>query len=161
MSREVSDELLREYDALVFEFERRGGWDVEFERNRVANGLEIPEAQRSQLFKMLSGGEKTRVNLARLILEDTDILLLDEPTNHLDINATEWLESYLSKFKGTVSCHFARPVFSRQRRDAHDRDHQGKAEFYGGNYSFYVVEKQRLYDEQLKQIRAESRMPDD
>ena len=61
-----------------------------------------PPSMREQLFESLSGGEKTRVNLARLILEDTDILLLDEPTNHLDLRATEWLEEYLGKFKGTV-----------------------------------------------------------
>ena len=68
----------------------------------MCNGLTIPQSMREQLFDKLSGGEKTRVNLARLILEDTDILLLDEPTNHLDLRATEWLEEYLDKFKGTV-----------------------------------------------------------
>ena len=57
---------------------------------------------REQLFESLSGGEKTRVNLARLILEDTDILLLDEPTNHLDLRATEWLEEYLIRFRGAI-----------------------------------------------------------
>jgi ATPase subunit of ABC transporter with duplicated ATPase domains len=102
LSGDASDALLAEYDALAYAFERDGGWDVEFERNRVANGLQIPAQQRGQLFSTLSGGEKTRVNLARLILEDTDILLLDEPTNHLDIRATEWLEAYLDRFKGTV-----------------------------------------------------------
>ena len=57
---------------------------------------------RQRLFDQLSGGEKTRVNLGRLILEDTDILLLDEPTNHLDLQATEWLEDYIRSFRGTV-----------------------------------------------------------
>ena len=57
---------------------------------------------RQREFALLSGGEKTRVNLARLILEDTDILLLDEPTNHLDMRATEWLEDYILHFRGTV-----------------------------------------------------------
>ena len=60
--------------------------------NKIASGLSIPPEMRRQLFDSLSGGEKTRVNLGRLILEDTDILLLDEPTNHLDLHATEWLE---------------------------------------------------------------------
>ena len=68
----------------------------------MCNGLEISQDMRGQLFSSLSGGEKTRVNLARLILEDTDILLLDEPTNHLDLRATEWLEEYLDRYKGTV-----------------------------------------------------------
>ena len=73
---------------------------------------------RGQLFDSLSGGEKTRVNLARLILEDTDILLLDEPTNHLDMHATEWLEDYLLHFQGTVLAIIARPLVPRQGRAA-------------------------------------------
>ena len=85
MVEDSSPETMREYDRLNADFERLGGYDVDFERDRVANGLEIPAAMRARLFSQLSGGEKTRVNLARLILEDTDILLLDEPTNHLDL----------------------------------------------------------------------------
>jgi ATPase subunit of ABC transporter with duplicated ATPase domains len=146
---------LREYDALSFEFERSGGYDLEFERNRVVNGLKIPHAQRQQLFSTLSGGEKTRVNLARLILENTDILLLDEPTNHLDINATEWLEEYLGKFRGTVLIishdrYFLDNVVTRTIEIS-----DGKAEYYGGNYSFYVEEKERRYQEQLKKYEWE------
>ena len=155
MSSETSKTLLEEYDKLAYTFERSGGWDIEFERNRVANGLEIPSAQRSQLFSSLSGGEKTRVNLARLILEDTDILLLDEPTNHLDINATEWLEAYLSKFKGTVLIisHDRYFLDSVVRRTIEISN--GKAEYYSGNYSFYVAEKQRRFEEQLKKYERE------
>ena len=155
MSSDASPALLKEYDELVFAFERSGGWDLDFERNRVANGLEIPQKQREQLFSTLSGGEKTRVNLARLILEDTDILLLDEPTNHLDINAAEWLESYLNKFKGTVLIishdrYFLDCVVSRTIEIA-----DGKAEHYGGNYSFFVAEKQRRLEEQQKKYERE------
>lgn len=102
MERDQSPALLREYDRLSEDFRRLGGYDMETDRNRVANGLQIPASMRSQPFDSLSGGERTRVNLARLILEDTDILLLDEPTNHLDLRATEWLEDYLLHFKGTV-----------------------------------------------------------
>ena len=81
MERDASPALLQEYDRLSAEFQRLGGYTMESDRSRVANGLQIPLRQREQLFDSLSGGEKTRVNLARLILEDTDILLLDEPTN--------------------------------------------------------------------------------
>ena len=155
MANNDSPTLLKEYDELLFEFERSGGWELDFERNRVANGLEIPQQQRSQLFSTLSGGEKTRVNLARLILEDTDVLLLDEPTNHLDINAAEWLEAYLGKFKGTVLIishdrYFLDCVVSRTIEII-----DGRAEHYGGNYSFYVAEKQRRYEEQLKKFERE------
>ena len=65
------------------------------EVDKICNGLGILPQQREQLFDSLSGGEKTRVNLARLLLEKTDILLLDEPTNHLDLNSVEWLEGYI------------------------------------------------------------------
>ena len=102
MEHDSSPALLREYDKLSDDYRRLGGYSMEIDRNRVANGLQIPSAQREQLFSSLSGGENTRVNLGRLILEDTDILLLDEPTNHLDLRATEWLEDYILHFKGTV-----------------------------------------------------------
>ena len=142
--------LLEEYDRLQARFENLGGYSTEVELNRVANGLDIPASMRSQLFDSLSGGEKTRVNLARLILEDTDILLLDEPTNHLDMHATEWLEDYLLRFKGTVLTishdrWFLDKVVTRTIEIVH-----GRAEVYNGNYSFYMEEKQRRYEEQMK-----------
>ncbi len=155
MAADTSPELLREYDALAYDYERSGGYDLNFERNRVANGLEIPLKQREQLFSTLSGGEKTRVNLARLILEDTDILLLDEPTNHLDIGATEWLEEYLGKFRGTVLIISHDRYFLDNAVTRTIEILNGKAEFYGGNYSFYVAEKERRYQEQLKKYDSE------
>jgi len=150
-----SEKLLADYDKLLADYQRLGGYDMDYEVNRVANGLEIPDAQRKQLFSTLSGGEKTRINLARLILEKTDILLLDEPTNHLDTNAVEWLEDYISKFKGTVLIishdrHFLDKSVTRIVEIAN-----GKAEFYNGNYSFYVVEKERRFEEQLKKYEKE------
>lgn len=145
------------YDALSAEFEALDGWNADVERNKVANGLDIPPAMRTQLFASLSGGEKTRVNLARLILEKTDILLLDEPTNHLDMKATQWLEDYLEHFRGTVLTishdrYFLDKVVSRIVEI-----NAGKAEFYGGNYSFYVAEKQARLAEQLKKYEQESK----
>ena len=155
MATDDSPGLLQAYDRLSEDFRRLGGYDMEHERDRVANGLDIHAAMRAQSFESLSGGEKTRVNLARLILEDTDILLLDEPTNHLDLRSTEWLEDYLLHFRGTVL------VISHDRYFL-DRVVQrsidlstGKAEFYSGNYSFYVVERQRRFDEQLKQYEKD------
>ncbi|MEG2518190.1 MAG: ABC-F family ATP-binding cassette domain-containing protein [Oscillospiraceae bacterium] len=155
MSGNNSDALLCEYDRAAGEFERLDGYNVETERNRVANGLEIPEAMRAQLFSKLSGGEKTRVNLARLILEDTDILLLDEPTNHLDLRATEWLEEYLSRFRGTVLAISHDRFFLDTAVSRTIEIVDGKAEFYNGNYSFYVAEKQHRYEEQLKKYEKE------
>ncbi len=144
-------DILDKYDRLSAEYERLGGYSADYERDRVANGLDVSAAMRAQLFDSLSGGEKTRVNLARLILEDTDILLLDEPTNHLDLKSTEWLEDYIKKFRGTVLAvsHDRWFMDSIAQRCIELRD--GKCEFYSGNYSFYVIEKQRRYEEMLKQ----------
>ncbi len=155
MEADQSPALLREYDRLSDDFRRLGGYEMETERNRVANGLDIPAAMRSQPFDSLSGGEKTRVNLARLILEDTDILLLDEPTNHLDLHATEWLEDYLLRFRGTVLTishdrYFLDRVVQRSIEIS-----EGKAELYSGNYSFYVEERQRRFDEKLKKYEKD------
>ena len=155
MGQDSDPALLRRYDALTAAFETGGGYDTITPLNKVCNGLEISQDMRSQLFSSLSGGEKTRVNLARLILEDTDILLLDEPTNHLDLRATEWLEEYLDKYKGTVlAISHDRWFLDRVvKRVIEIQD--GKAEFYEGNYSFYVVEKEHRYQEKLKQYEKE------
>lgn len=147
--------LLRRYDTLSASFEAGGGYDTVTALNKVCNGLGISRDMREQFFDDLSGGERTRVNLARLILEDTDILLLDEPTNHLDLHATEWLEEYLDKFRGTVlAISHDRWFLDRVVSRIVELEH-GKAEFYSGNYSFYVVEKQRRYEEKQRQYEKE------
>ena len=155
MAEDSSPALLREYDRLSADFQRLGGYSMESDRSRVANGLQIPGRQREQLFDSLSGGEKTRVNLARLILEDTDILLLDEPTNHLDLRATEWLEDYLLRFKGTVLAISHDRWFLDKVVQRCVEIKNGRAEFYSGNYSFYVEERQRRFEEQLKQYEKD------
>ncbi len=155
MATEYSDSIMKEYDRLTSEFQRLGGYDMDFRLGKVANGLDIPEAMRKRLFSQLSGGEKTRVNLARLILEDTDILLLDEPTNHLDLHATEWLEDYILHFRGTVLSisHDRWYLDTIAQRIIEIGD--GKAEFYSGNYSFFVEERQRRFDEQMKKYEKD------
>ncbi|MDR3783386.1 MAG: ABC-F family ATP-binding cassette domain-containing protein [Dysosmobacter sp.] len=147
--------ILKRYGTLSERFEAFGGYDTDVAVNKIANGLSIPDSQRSQLFDSLSGGEKTRVNLGRLILEDTDILLLDEPTNHLDLHATEWVEEYIRSFPGTgVTISHDRYFLDRTvTRVIEIQD--GKAEFYSGNYSFYAVEKERRYQERMKQYEKE------
>ena len=155
MERGEDPALLRRYDQLTAAFEAGGGYDTDTRKNKVCSGLQIGPGMREQLFDRLSGGEKTRVNLARLILEDTDILLLDEPTNHLDLKATEWLEEYLDKFKGTVLAVSHDRWFLDRVVDRVIEIQEGKAEFYSGNYSFYVVEKERRYQEKLKQYEKE------
>mgnify|MGYP004508447163 FL=1 len=155
METDQSQALLGEYDRLSEDFRRLGGYDMDTARNRVANGLDIPAAMREQEFESLSGGEKTRVNLARLILEDTDILLLDEPTNHLDLHATEWLEDYLLHFKGTVlSISHDRWFIDRVAQRCIEIV-DGRAELYSGGYSFYLEERQRRFEEKLRRYEKD------
>ncbi|MBQ3400798.1 MAG: ABC-F family ATP-binding cassette domain-containing protein [Lachnospiraceae bacterium] len=151
----IDPKLADRYMRVQAAFENGGGYTREITLNKVCAGLGIEEDLRRRKFAALSGGEKTRINMARLILEDNDILLLDEPTNHLDLNAIIWLEDFLAHYKGTVIA------------ISHDRwflDHvvariveilDGRAEHYAGNYSFYVQEKQHRYEERLKQYEKE------
>ncbi len=152
---ETDPALLRRYGSLAERFEVFGGYDTDVAVNKIANGLSISQEQRQQLFDSLSGGEKTRVNLGRLILEDTDILLLDEPTNHLDLHATEWLEEYIRGFRGTVVAISHDRYFLDRVVTRVIEIENGRAEFYSGNYSFYAVEKERRYQERLKQYQKE------
>ena len=155
MANGASDAQLREYDALTNRFQTGGGYDMDVEVDKICNGLGIPPEQRMQEFASLSGGEKTRVNLARLLLEKTDILLLDEPTNHLDLNSVEWLEQYINAFKGTVLTISHDRYFIDQVADRVIEIAEGHAEFYSGNYSFYMDEKQARFELQLKQYEQE------
>jgi len=151
----ASDAQLREYDSLANRFQTGGGYDMDVEVDKICNGLGISAEQRKQEFASLSGGEKTRMNLARLLLEKTDILLLDEPTNHLDLRSVEWLEQYINAFKGTVLAISHDRYFIDQVADRVIEIVDGHAEFYSGNYSFYMDEKQARFDLQLKQYEQE------
>ncbi len=155
MSGGASAQQLHEYDNLVSRFQTGGGYEMDVQTDKICNGLGISQKQRSQLFDSLSGGEKTRVNLARLLLEETDILLLDEPTNHLDLRSVEWLEGYIKAFKGTVLIISHDRYFLDQTADRVIELVDGHAEFYSGNYSFYIEEKQARFNLQLKQYEQE------
>ena len=155
MAQGATQEQLREYDALVNRFQSGGGYEMDVDVDKICNGLGISPQQRPQEFDSLSGGEKTRINLARLLLEKTDILLLDEPTNHLDLNSVEWLETYINGFKGTVLAISHDRYFIDQVADRVIEIVDGHGEFYSGNYSFYMEEKQARFDLQLKQYEQE------
>ena len=155
MAAGATDEQLREYDNLVNRYQAGGGYDMDVDVDKICNGLGILPEQRTQTFDSLSGGEKTRVNLARLLLEKTDILLLDEPTNHLDLRSVEWLEGYIKAFKGTVLAISHDRYFLDRVADRVIEITDGHAEFYSGNYSFYIEEKQARFNLQLKQYEQE------
>ena len=155
MAAGATDAQLREYDTLANRFQTGGGYDMDVDVDKICNGLGISSEQRGQEFASLSGGEKTRMNLARLLLEKTDILLLDEPTNHLDLRSVEWLEQYINAFKGTVLTISHDRYFIDQVADRVIEIADGHAEFYSGNYSFYMDEKQARFDLQMKQYEQE------
>ncbi|MCQ4925678.1 ABC-F type ribosomal protection protein [Tissierella carlieri] len=146
LSGEALEIEMKNYGLLMEEFERCGGYYIETNINKVCSGLFIPDSFREKTFEGLSGGEKTRVLLARLLLENPDILLLDEPTNHLDIKSIEWLEEFLLGYNGTVLM------------VSHDRSFLDKVanriieleptttKIYDGNYSYYIVEKERRFE---------------
>ena len=155
MAGGATAEQLREYDSLSNRFQSGGGYEMDVDVDKVCNGLGIPAEQRAQVFDSLSGGEKTRANLARLLLEKTDILLLDEPTNHLDLRSVEWLEGYIQNFRGTVLAISHDRYFIDQIAQRVIEITDGHAEFYSGNYSFYMDEKQARFDLQMKQYEQE------
>ena len=148
--RPDDDSLLRRYALLETRLDALGGYNRDYEIDRVCNGLEIPAEMRAQRFALLSGGEKTRINLARIILEQTDVLLLDEPTNHLDMDAVDWLGRYLEGYRGTVLIISHDRWFIDQCCDRVIEIHDCTCDFYSGNYSYYAVERERRREEQLK-----------
>ncbi len=155
MSGGATNAQLQEYDRLVARFQSGGGYDMDVDTDKVCNGLGITKEQRQQGFASLSGGEKTRMNLARLLLEKTDILLLDEPTNHLDLKSVEWLEGYINTIKSTVLVISHDRYFLDRVADRVVEIVDGHGELYSGNYSFYIEEKQARFNLQLKQYEQE------
>lgn len=152
--------ILARYGKLMEDYDRLGGYEVESKIDKICNGMKIGKDMRKSLFSLLSGGEKTRVNLARILLLDCDILLLDEPTNHLDLDTLKWLENFIRKFSGTVIAISHDRVFLDHVVTRIIEIDGGKAHFYGGNYSVYAEEKQRRfllqseqYERQQKEIK--------
>ena len=161
LSDDELSKALKSYGKLQERFQSLGGYEIDEKLNKVCQGFNISEDMFNQSYNTLSGGEKTIVNLASLIIKNPDILLLDEPTNHLDIDTLEWFEKFLSSYKGTV-------IISSHDRYFLDRVvtkivfvDKGRSEVYNGNYSYYLKESERRalaefedYKNQQKQIEA-------
>ncbi|GGF81567.1 ABC transporter ATP-binding protein [Paenibacillus albidus] len=152
--------LLKEYGSLQEQFERAGGYEVDASIQRIATGLGIGPGQYDRQFASLSGGEKTKVGLAELLLRQPDVLLLDEPTNHLDMDAIEWLEQFLKDYDGTVLAISHDRYFLDAVVKKVIEIEDGEAITFHTNYSGYQIEKEKRllqqfadYQEQQKKIK--------
>ena len=153
-----AEEALEAYAPLRERFEAQGGYSYQDQARRVLMGLGFPPEEHEMPVSYLSGGQKTRASLARLLLESPDLLLLDEPTNHLDLQAIEWLEGYLTTWEGTV-------VLVAHDRYFMDRVAQrvwelafGQIEVYNGNYSHYAQQRAERHERRSKEYQAQQEM---
>jgi len=135
------------YAKLTAAYETMGGYEYMTQYNIMTNGLDIPPEMQERPFMSLSGGEKTRVNLARIMLSGTDILLLDEPTNHLDLDTIRWLENYLKTYKGTALIISHDRYFLDEATNRTLELEDGKITSWPGNYSYYVDRKAELREQ--------------
>ncbi|OPJ57830.1 ribosomal protection-like ABC-F family protein [Clostridium oryzae] len=142
--------LLDKYSKLQESYETLGGYEKEEKLSKVMEGLKISEKFSHKLFSALSGGEKTTVILAKILLENPNILLLDEPSNHLDLDSMEWLENYLNNYKGTVLIISHDRYFLDNVVTKIIEIEDMKAETYLGNYSYFYDEKQRRLELQYE-----------
>lgn len=158
-SPEEMERLLLRYGMVQDDFIQRGGYDMDMKIDQVLNGLKIKQLKFEQ-WGHLSGGEKTKVGLAKLLLQKPDLLLLDEPTNHLDLEAIEWLSSFISHYKGTIVLVSHDRYFLDETVTHIWELDQGDLIQYTGNYSSYVKEREtrlliefQQYQDQQKKIQ--------
>lgn len=163
MSTEVDadklEKIINEYGRMQERFSLMGGYEIQERFNKICSRFYINKELLKQSYNLLSGGEKTRVNLAKLLLTQPEILLLDEPTNHLDIHSLEFLEELILKYKGTVLIVSHDRYFLDKVINKTVLLENGKENIYYGNYSYFLKEDARRtlaqfenYKNQQKQI---------
>lgn len=150
-SGETLEAMLADYSRLSHTFELNNGYAYKSEITGVLKGLGFSEDDFSKPVRTLSGGQKTRVFLSRLLLSEPDIILLDEPTNHLDLNSIAWLETFLGNYKGAVLIISHDRYFLDRIVTKVIEIEQAAAVTYMGNYSDYAIKKESLRTAQLKQ----------
>ena len=157
LSGEELESRLDTYNRLQSEFEARNGYACESEIVGVLKGLGFAEEDFSKKTDTLSGGQKTRVALGKLLLTNPDILLLDEPTNHLDLNSIAWLETYLINYPGAVFIVSHDRYFLNRVVTKVVEIESGEIRMYMGNYKAYSEKKQQLRDARLKEYYNQQR----
>ena len=143
-------EEMETYNRLTTQFEAENGYACESEITGVLKGLGFEEADFSKAIDTLSGGQKTRVALGKLLLQKPDILLLDEPTNHLDLNSIAWLETYLLNYQGAVLIVSHDRYFLNRVVTKVVEIEQGELHTYLGNYTDYAAKKKQVQEAKLK-----------
>ena len=160
MAGHHDESLLKKYGELTHKFEHGDGYTIEDRIEDIALGFNFDDTMLAQSFEILSGGEKTRVGLATMLLKPLDVIFMDEPTNHLDLNTIEWLENYIKKFSGTVVIISHDRYFLNQIVTRIIEVNRGIASSYKGNYDDYARERalmirqaEERYDQEQKKIR--------
>ena len=152
---EALDQLSRDYSRLMDRFESAGGYEWPSRIQGVLAGLGFSKARQEQPSRLLSGGEKTRLCLARILLMQPDLLMLDEPTNHLDLSSTQWLEDTLRKYKGTVMVISHDRYFLNAVCDCMAELSMTRLTQYTGNYDQFSVQRQANLERQMKEFKLQ------
>lgn len=157
MDEHESESLFKEYNRLQETFDRRNGYGYRSEIKMVLHGFQFFEEDYDMPIHHLSGGQKTRLSLAKLLLEKRDLLILDEPTNHLDIDTLSWLETYLMNYRGAlVIVSHDRYFLDKITNETYEMNF-GQLDYFKGNYSAYLEEKAARYEKQQKDFEKQQK----
>ena len=151
------DSISHEYAELSSYFEARDGYRIDVKIKQVLNGMGFGSTPADRVISTLSGGEKTRLALAKLLLEEPNLLILDEPTNHLDFETLMWLEDYLKGYKGAIIIVSHDRYFLNKVCTRICEIEQGRLTSYRGDYSSYLVQKKMNSERQLKEYEAQQK----
>lgn len=154
MQNDHSKEVLDAYSRLQEKFDQMDGYSISSRIRGVLSGLGFSESDYTRPINQLSGGQKSRVGVARLLLKKPDILLLDEPTNHLDIAAIKWLEGFLSDYRGTIIMISHDRYFLDQIANRIFEIEDCELSTYNGNYTAFITQKKAIYEAELKKYEA-------